>query len=255
MCIRDRPRPGKALVYLWDEPKPDAMSQLSKLSQLVKKFAPSLKQLVTITYQPELANSIDIFVPVINHFDVPGFPSPTIYQEFQKKGHEVWWYVSCMSHGCEALADTGVPDMVLDRSSAYVRVIGWLSMKYKIDGFLYYSVNNGYQYFPKRDPWNSLWDFSGNGDGTLFYPGRPGEHGLQDHIPIASLRLKLWRESSYDAEYINWMEKLKTKPNWWTSEFNDLVRSTTAWSRDYSNYQKLRDKIGTYLNTAEVNTI
>lgn len=241
-------RPGKALVYLWDEPQANAISELVKLSGVVKKTAPTLKQLVTTTYLPHLAKSVDIFAPVIDQFDANGFPKPDIYKGFQKEGKEVWWYVSCMSHGCEALADSKVPDMVIDRSASYVRSIGWLSMKYELDAFLYYSVNNGYQHYPKRDPWKSLWDFSGNGDGTLFYPGRPGEHGLNQHTAVPSLRLKLWRESSYDAEYINWMQKLEVKPLWWKTEYATLVQSTTNWSHDYSKYLQLRNKAGDFLH-------
>gem|GEM_PF-713971 len=241
-------RPGKSLVYLWDEPQKTAYPELVRLSKLVKKYAPSLKQMVTITYLPELASSVDIFAPVIDQFDNADFPSPDVYRKLQKEGHEVWWYVSCMSHGCEALADTGVPDMVLDRPASYVRSIGWLSMRYHIDAFLYYSSNYGYQFYPKRDPWQSLWDFSGNGDGTLFYPGRPGEHGLIKQAPIASLRLKLWRESSFDAQYIKWIMDVKNKPSWWEPEFRALVHSTTDWSRDYTKYQQLREKVGEFMS-------
>ena len=238
-------REGRALVYLWDEPKKAAFKELLKLSKLVKERAPSLKQLVTTTYSPQLEHSVDIFAPVMDQFDSQGFPAPSDYRNLQAKGHEVWWYVSCMSHGCDALGDSGVPDMVIDRPSSYIRSIGWLSMRYSIDAFLYYSMNNGFQFSPKRDPWKSLWDFSGNGDGTLFYPGRPGQHGLTTHQPLSSLRLKLWRESSYDAEYITWMNGLRSAPPWWSSA--QIARTTTAWNREYIRYQNLRDKAGDYL--------
>lgn len=242
-------RDDKALVYLWDEPKKDAFAELLKLSRLVKRTAPLLKQLVTTPYAPDLKDTVDIFSPVINQFDTAGYPPPSIYQDLRTQGHEVWWYVSCMSHGCEALMDTMVPDMVIDRPSSYIRSIGWLSMRYSVDAYLYYSVNNGFQFAPTRDPWRSLWDFSGNGDGTLFYPGRPGEHGLSTHQPIPSLRLKLWRESSFDAEYIKWMNSISQKPNWWPSELHRIAQSTTVWERDYSAYTALRDKIGEYLSS------
>ena len=240
-------REGRALVYLWDEPKREAFQELLKLSQLVRRTAPSLKQLVTTVYTPQLEDSVDIFAPVMDQFDAPQLPPPSVYQKWKARGHETWWYVSCMSHGCDALRDSGVPDMVIDRPSSYIRSIGWLSMRYSIDAFLYYSVNNGFQFAPKRDPWRSLWDFSGNGDGTLFYPGRPGERGLTTHQPISSLRLKLWRESSYDAEYIKWMKGLPIIPSWWTIESDQIAQSTTSWSKDYTRYQSLRDKAGGYL--------
>lgn len=241
-------RDGKAIVYLWDEPKKEALPDLLKLSQLVKRTSPSLKQLVTTPYHPLLKDTVDIFAPVMNQYDTAGYPPPAVYRDLQKRGRETWLYVSCMSHGCEALRDTQVPDMVIDRPSSSIRSIGWLSMRYSIDAFLYYSVNNGFQYAPKRDPWDNLWDFSGNGDGTLFYPGRPGEHGLSSHQPVASLRLKLWRESSFDAEYIKWMNELPSKPSWWVTEASAIAQSTTSWERQYSKYQALRDRAGEYLS-------
>lgn len=168
----------------------------------------------------------------------------------QKIGQEAWWYVSCMSHGCEALGDSGMPDLVLDRPAAYVRVIPWLASKYNIDAFLYYLVNYAYQFYPKRDPWKSVWDFSGNGDGTLFYPGRPGKYGVEEHLPVPSLRLKLWREASYDAEYIRWMNEREKQPAWWREEFAKLVQDTRRWDKEYAHYQSLRDKIGEFLHNA-----
>ena len=62
------------------------------------------------------------------------------------------------------------------------------------DGGLYYHAVEGYRLSPNgvyllEDPWN----FGGNGDGLLLYPGRPGEFGLTEHQPLPSLRLKLIR--------------------------------------------------------------
>jgi hypothetical protein len=39
------------------------------------------------------------------------------------------------------------------------------------------------------DPWTDPWQFGGNGDGTLYYPGMPGRVGGTHDIPIESLRL------------------------------------------------------------------
>lgn len=42
----------------------------------------------------------------------------------------------------------------------------------------------------------------GNGEGTLFYPGRPDKIGGNDHIPVSSLRLTLIREGNEDYECV-----------------------------------------------------
>jgi hypothetical protein len=240
-------RPGKAIFYLWDEPYPPVFPELLKLLRRVNRYSPSVKSMVTVPAYDILQPYVDIFCPVMNQYDEEGFPSPKVYADLQRQGKEVWWYVSCMSHGCEALRDTGFPDMVIERRSAWVRSIGWLSVKYSVDAFLYYMVNVGYFRYPARDPWDSLWEYSGNGDGTLVYPGRPGERGLTEHRPIASIRLKLWRESSYDAQYVQWMKSLKRKPRWFNRELDSLVKTPRRWSPHYTSYSRLRSKIGSYL--------
>jgi len=241
-------RVGKAMVYLWDEPKKEAIDDLKRLAKLVKKHAPSLKVMVTSSYRPELADYVDIFVPIMDYYGHHKNSTIRDHENFKKSGGEVWWYVSCMSHGCNALYDSGAPDFVIDRPATYIRSIPWLASRYSIDAFLYYSVNNGFQYYPHRDPWHSLWDFWGNGDGTLFYPGRPDIPGIDEHTPVPSIRLKLWREASFDAEYLNWMNNLKEKPEWWEREMAKRFQSTLVWEKNYEKYKLLRSRIGRFLN-------
>ncbi len=239
----------RAICYFWDEPAEKDIGKLLRQAYLAKKYAPDLKLLVTNVFDARLAKYVDIFSPVMNYFDTADKPKPEVYKKWRGMGKEIWWYVSCMSHGCTRAENPGIPDMVIDRPASWIRSIGWLSAKYGIDAFLYYSVNNGYQFAKSRDPWKDLWDFHGNGDGTLFYPGKPNKFpSINSQMPIVSLRMKLWRESSFDAEYIGWMNALDKKPVWWPAEFNKLVQSPTVWQKDYSAYQALRNKMGHFLS-------
>ncbi|MCB0331354.1 MAG: O-antigen ligase family protein, partial [Bdellovibrionales bacterium] len=250
-AVENSPRllqhPGGAVFYLWDEPQAQEDAKFRQLLADAATYAPTAKVLVTTPYKRSLDSLIDIFVPIAE--EIGGrFPTAEQYQPLRARGKEFWWYVSCVSHGCNALADTGSPDLVLDRPSVYIRSIGWLGAILKTDAFLYYHVNQAYQYFPERDPWQSLWDFSGNGDGTLFYPGRPGMYGLTSHEPVATLRLKSMRQSSYDAQYIHWMEESRAKPIWWETEKSKLVRSFVSWDHDFWSYASLRKRVAEYLN-------
>lgn len=242
--VRDR-----SFVYLWDEPQKEQWKDLLSALRMAKRAAPDLKVLVTTTYKPELENLVDIFVPVMDQFDRSGFPPVAAYEKLAKKGKEFWLYNSCMSHGCGNDHESGSPDWMIDRPGAHVRVLGWLAHHFGVKNLLYYSVNNGYQHFPSgRDPWVDQWDFSGNGDGTLFYPGRPGLHGLSDHAPIDSLRLKLWRQSSYDADYVQMIRDSKALPAWWNTSVREVVRGIRTWSKSEKTYTQLREKIGDYLD-------
>lgn len=246
--IRPLVRRDKAFFYLWDEPKQEMQQDLIALAKMVRRYAPSMKIMVTTPWSPQLDPLVDIFCPVMDSFAPLGPERSETYQRIKRHGGEFWWYISCMSHGCDALEDSGTPDMMIDRRAVYIRSIPWLSAQYAVDAFLYYSVNNGYQYYPRKDPWLDQWDFSGNGDGTLFYPGRPGEHGQIRHGPISSVRLKLWREASFDAEYIRWITSEPNIPEWFLSDSSKLTQSVTEWSREYDRYEALRIKIGEYLD-------
>jgi hypothetical protein len=76
----------------------------------------------------------------------------------------------------------------------------WMLFKYDATGELYWDTT--WAYVTKSDPWVSQWDFTGNGDGTLFYPGTPAKIGGATHIPVASIRLKMIREGMEDYEYL-----------------------------------------------------
>jgi MYXO-CTERM domain-containing protein len=155
-------------------------------------------------------------VPVINYLhDKPGATFPgdqrAKYDAFLagSSRRELWGYQSCMSHGCGGTVDfgnpsasddyfTGWPSYMIDASGVRNRAMQWLAFRYRLAGELYYEVTQAYGH----DPWTNQWDFSGNGDGTLFYPGTPAKIGGTTHVPVASIRLKLIREGMEDYEYL-----------------------------------------------------
>jgi hypothetical protein len=79
----------------------------------------------------------------------------------------------------------------------------WLAFRYRLAGELYYETAMAYGH----DPWANQWDFSGNGDGTLFYPGTPAKIGGATHVPVASIRLKMIREGMEDFEYLTLLSR------------------------------------------------
>jgi hypothetical protein len=238
----------RAFVYLWDEPKPEDFVKVIERAALVREYAPSLKTLVTIHYVPELEPYVDIWVPVINQFDAQGFPKPDVYRRLQEEGKQFWLYISCMSHGCESDEDAGTPDLMIDRPIASIRALGALAQKYRADALLYWRLNHAYSTFPSRDTWSDQWYFSGNGEGTLLYPGRPGIQGLDRHQPILSLRLMAVAETLNDMWYFNEMNRLRVKPAWWPAALKELSPSPVSWESSLEKYVNLYEKIGNYLD-------
>lgn len=226
----------RPFVYLWDEPQREDYQTLRDVSESLRLGAPAISALVTIYPWPSLLDSIQIFSPLLQTLEREGPPALT-------PGHQLWSYVSCMSHGCGSEHSSGEPDFVIERNAAYIRVWPWMAEHYNLQRILYYSVNNGWRKSLSVDPWDNLWDFSGNGDGTLFYPGRKGRFGLTTDTAIPSLRMKLWRQSSFDAEYISFAKE--DDKHCLSKIKNQITLAETAfrWNRDSRIYDKAREQL------------
>jgi hypothetical protein len=211
---------GRLFDYTCDEPPITcAWSEISSRAARAKAADPAFRTLVTtnitLANANGVASSIDLMVPVVNHLDDrPGWTyggeQLSKYSSFLSQPRkELWFYQSCMSHGCGgtvAIGDssmsaqyyTGWPSYMIDASAVRNRAMQWYAFRYNATGELYFETTMAYQH----DPWNNQWDFSGNGDGTLFYPGTPAKIGGTTHIPLASIRLKMVREGMEDYEYL-----------------------------------------------------
>ncbi len=172
---------------------------------------PAFKTLVTTTIQESDANGVtgdvDVIVPLVNFIDGKDGQQDAgdqrgAYDGFLSgSGKELWLYQSCMSHGCGGGADpsfTGWPSYMIDASAVRNRAMEWLSFLEGASGELYWESAFAFSH----DAWSSQYDFGGNGDGTLFYPGTPSRIGGQTDVPVASLRLKMIREGMEDYEYL-----------------------------------------------------
>ncbi len=223
---------GALFQYTCDEPPLScSWSDVIARAQAAKAADPALRTLVTTNVEDATTNgassAIDMITPLVNEVDdrtpddyslLPGGNDRPSYDAFlAQPGKELWLYESCMSDGCggtvnigNALAPppyfVGWPSYMVDASSVRARALEWFSFRYGGSGELYYETIQAYY---ARDPWTGgLWDFDGNGDGTLFYPGTPAHIGGQTDIPVASIRLKMIREGMEDFEYLDLLSRL-----------------------------------------------
>ncbi|HSD20578.1 MAG TPA: glycoside hydrolase domain-containing protein [Anaeromyxobacter sp.] len=207
--------------YTCDEPPLTcSWEELPARTQAVHSADPEFKTLVTTqVWDAEahgVADQIDIMVPVVNWIDdkpngdFPG-DNRAKYDGFlaQSSQKELWLYQSCMSHGCGGTVNignpsewdqynTGWPTYMIDASAVRNRAMEWISFLEGATGELYWETAFAFTH----DAWTNQWDFSGNGDGTLFYPGTPAHIGGSTSIPVASIRLKMVREGMEDYEYL-----------------------------------------------------
>jgi hypothetical protein len=242
--------------YVWDEPKPDSYPPMLERGRLVHSADRDLKNLVTASLNEKWIDVIDIWVPLVNCFAAKaGFNDfcdsqmgRAGYQTELAKGRKLWWYQSCGSHGCEIVGGEyfrGWPSYVIDTASVANRIMPWLAWKYSIGGELYYNTDEAYS--RPRDAWNDVYLFGGNGDGTLFYPGRPRVIGGMTDIPIESIRLKLIREGLEDYEYLVLLSRLGGSEL--ASRFVDqLVTNAYTYDRAPENFYKVRRNVWEELN-------
>ncbi len=203
--------------YTCDEPPQTcAWTDIPTRAALVHGADPELRTLVTTNIDEAKAHGvdddIDILVPVVNHIHgrsgTYAGDQRAKYDAFLASGPRktLWWYQSCMSHGCGGIggpSTAGWPSFMVDATGVQNRAMQWLTYSYDISGELYYET-----LLELPNAWNSVYAFGGNGDGTLLYPGRPDIIGGTSHIPVASYRLKMIREGMEDYEYLKRLDDL-----------------------------------------------
>jgi hypothetical protein len=244
--------------YTWDEPTPADLPRVRERARLMRAASSEVPRLVTMPYNRELDGSVDIWSPLVNHVDdKPGFSREMparFYRDRRRLGERLFWYQSCMSHGCDPAHDrtqppyfTGWPRYVIDAPAIAARIFAWLAFRYRIDGELYYNTIEAYH--PDRnagsgplDPWQSSYLFGGNGDGTLFYPGRPAVIGGHTDVPVESLRLKHIRDGLQDYEYLVLAKRLG-EGRLVERVVSRLAGSTHDWRADPEGLAAAREKL------------
>src|SRR5438128_171597 len=187
--------------------------------------------------------SIDLWVPLLNCLDprAPSCPRAAPRSSYDK----LWWYQSCMSHGCGPLrprdrdAFVGWPSYMIDAPATAARSMGWLAFANGISGELYFDVVHAYGL---GDPWQSQWAFWGNGDGTLYYPGTPARIGGKHDVPVESLRVVQIQRGLQDHAYLALCARLGD-PRLAKAEALAIAPSLRGWARDPRAYAAARERL------------
>ena len=92
---------------------------------------------------------------------------------------------------------------MIDHTAVRNRMMQWATFRYDMHGELLWESAAGFSNCNASGPtcrgngtdgWDQQLLAGGNGEGTLFYPGRPDVIGGEGHIPVSSLRLVMIRE-------------------------------------------------------------
>ncbi|MBI5545179.1 MAG: DUF4091 domain-containing protein, partial [Deltaproteobacteria bacterium] len=214
--FRDKGWLDRVYDYAADEPPYGGeWSDIATHAQQAKAADPDLRVLVTtnvdLATEHAVLGDLDLMVPIVNHMESPAAPfqgdQRPKYDSFVAQGKTLWLYQSCMSHGCSfggAEPGTSWPSYMVDVSAVRNRLMQWADFRANVTGELYYETVLAYS----GDAWSDQYQFSGNGDGTLFYPGTPSRIGGQTDIPLPSIRLKMIRDGVEDFEYLSLVSRL-----------------------------------------------
>jgi hypothetical protein len=194
----------KAYLYFYDEPEPAVYKQISEVGNLIHRYAPKLKWMLTEQAEPELVPSVDIFDPRLDLYN------HQTAADLQAQGKEFWWYI------CTAPKAPYVGEFI-DRPGIEPRLWLWQTWKNKVQGILIWTTVcwTSKSVYPDslQDPWKDTesWLSSGgrwgNGDGRWLYPPRrdPNTDKTPDlDAPINSIRWEALRDGMEDYEYF-WM--------------------------------------------------
>ncbi|NOK31901.1 DUF4091 domain-containing protein [Corallococcus exercitus] len=254
--FEDKGWKAQLFFYAKDEPKAEDVPLVKAQAKRVRDAGGTIPVLVTTALDPAFNGSVDILTPIINCFYPREGPqtcrnvanAATARTRLPPRA-KVWWYQSCMAHGC-----TGgpPPDKALDKAfsdwASYMvdhpaplnRAMGPLAFESGVDGELYFDTV--FAYNTKKDVWTDLFEFGGNGDGTLFYPGTPAKLGGTEHQPVVSLRLKHIRDGLEDYEYLRLLTSLGDGAFARTAA-KRLAKSGYEISRDPAEWEAVRKEV------------
>jgi hypothetical protein len=211
--------------YTCDEP-PNGCSWAEALSyeQTVHSASTHMKTLITtdlaLATPHNLLADLNILTPVVNLMEPQGGANQrSSYNSWLTGANKhLWWYQACSEHGSCSNGVVGPasatwPSYMVDATPVRNRVFQWLAFLDQIEAELYYQIDYCWVIAAcggesnASAPWNSVYAFGGNGDGTLIYPGTPARIGGTTPIAVPSIRLKQIRDGMQDFEYLNALSK------------------------------------------------
>jgi hypothetical protein len=244
------PTLANAWAYITDEPDPSDSGAANydpgyagtlARAKLVRANAPNVKTMVTSEPVSQLLGYIDHFTVIFEDFMQPGH-----FQTYSE-APGYWIYGSCESHGSCANGDlgtaTGSPDLMLDQNDVHGRLFPLVAYALGGSGALYYDANYDYAV---TNPWTDQYQFGGNGDGNLLYPGaaKPASgtsqmgYAFSADTAVASIRMKAIRQGQYDIEYL-----ALAKQKGISTDLSTLVPNQFGWSRNNTDYDAMRSAI------------
>jgi len=235
--LREKGWLDEAFTYWIDEPAPEHYEPVRYGNDLLDRFAPDLRRMLTEQPEEELFGYVDIWCPVLHNY------VPEACQARQAAGDTMWWYVCCGPKAPYA-------GLFIDHNAVDLRIWQWMAQKWGVEGCLIWATNyytspakrkeTGQYQNPWEDPMSyaSRGGYWGNGDGRFIYPPPVDPNAEHEPIisgPIASIRWEMLREGLEDFEYFHLLtQALKDKPDAAAQKLLEVPEEIVVDARDFS---------------------
>ena len=258
----------RLVYYHCDEP---ASGQVCNFAQALAEennahaVASDLRTLLTADIEDittgGLLDSVDTLTPVIDQMEPHGQASHRPkYDAFLARSAQkrLYWYQSCDEHescanGASGGATATWPSYMADASPMRNRAFQWMAYVFGVQGELYYASDLcfaqacGPTGATTNDPLLSIYSFGGNGDGTLYYPGRVSAIGGTHHIPLSSIRFELIREGMEDYELLHMLDA-KGDAAFAMQQAQSFIRRADDFDSDPAHLMSAREALGDRLH-------
>ena len=219
----------RAYVYGCDEANPDTFERIRRAVAEIRRELPGVPIVTTARDVCYGVNSplsdIDWFAPVTEEFDCAKA------EIARAAGHQVWWYFACDQNA--PCANSFIEGQGIEMRS----VMGAQSVKFRPDGFLYYSTaiwNSsrpiGTEPFTDWEP-RSWKDWHGCGNWICCGP---------DGLPVSTIRLENFCDGLEDYAYAMILERKlkerKEKDDAWSQKAKELLAVPRGVVDTITNY-------------------
>ena len=245
----------KAYLYIFDEAPAEWQPAMQKVASEAKKRFPHLP-IMTTSHDETFGESgkmdeIDWWCPLPSNY-------VTLLDDIAKaraRGKQVWWY-TCNSP-IKPFANFLMTHSAMDGRM----LVGFISVAYEVDGFLYYALNMSPN-SPITDGPYTTWKVRDNAHDHLRCAGPDRETALP------TIRLENIRDGLEDNEYLYMarklaaairdagiedpsLDRLASRIRPFFNVGNPLVESVTSFSEDTEQLENTRRLIGDYIESAQ----
>ena len=230
-----------AYIYGMDEQPTNRFPAMKASLPLLKKWYPGVPIMTTCfdyTYGEDgMLSDVDVFIPDTTKYDLAKANAARAH------GRHVWWYLACTPHA--PYANFFVECEAIEARS----LMGVQAIKYRPEGFLYYSIGAWRKNMPVTDgpftSWDPLsWGSPGNeyhGDGSWTIPGPDGR-------PLETVRLYNFRDGLEDYAYAKLLFERTGK---WPEIPDSIVESVTNYNSSASVHYRWRDDLAARIESAK----